>query len=195
MNRRGWRVVPRLGILGSLALWGTAVAQPEPFVRSSLSLATVQDDNLFSAPGDSFQRDSISRLTPEIEGGFRSARLYIAGRYALDAERFADHPELDTNRARQIATLDFQARPSRPLALSLHGDYLSTLMPGELNLTTGLLAGRQRATRFSLGPAVEWRLGPATNATASFTQTKDDVVSGIAVETRTTALGLKRRLS
>ena len=159
------------------------------------SLSGVQDSNLFSATGDSRQGDSLSRLSPEIEGGFRSARLSVAGRYALDAERFVDHPELDTNRARQIATLDFQARPAHPLSLSLHGDYVSTLMPGELNLTTGILAGRQRATRLSAGPAVDWRLGPATNATASFTQTKDDVVSGIAVETRTTALGLKRRLS
>ena len=195
MDRRGWRIVSELGILGSLAFWGAAGAQPEPYARGSLTLSGVQDSNLFSATGDSRQGDSISRLTPEIEGGFRSARLSVAGRYALDAERFADHPELDTNRARQIATLDFQTRPAHPLSLSLHGDYVSTLTPGELNLTTGLLAARLRATRLSVGPTVDWRLGPATNAIASFTQTKDDVVSGIAIQTRTTALGLERRLS
>src|SRR2546425_10606302 len=114
MDRRGWRIVPGLGILGSLGLWGTAVAQSEPYVRTSLTLSGVQDSNLFSATGDSRQGDSLSRLSPEIEGGFRSARLSDAGRYALDAERFVDHPELDTNRARQIATLDFQTRPAHP---------------------------------------------------------------------------------
>jgi len=66
MDRRGWRIVSELGILGSLAFWGAAGAQPEPYARGSLTLSGVQDSNLFSATGDSRQGDSISRLTPEI---------------------------------------------------------------------------------------------------------------------------------
>jgi hypothetical protein len=184
-----------IGVLGGLVLRGTALAQPDLHVRGALSLSGVQDDNLFSAPADSREGDFISRLTPEVEGGVTSARLSLAGRYSLDAERYSEHPELDTARARELASIDLQSRPARLLKFSLHGDYLSTLTPGDLNPTTGLSAGRLRARRVAAGPAVDWRMGPKTSANASCTLTRDDMASGIAAGTRTTTLGLQRRLS
>ena len=191
----GGRKRVMLGILGGLVLRGTALAQPDPYVKGALSLSRVQDDNLFSAPADSREGDFISRLTPEVEGGLRSPRFSLAGRYTLDAERFAEHQELDTSRARELASVDLQSDLARSLKLSLHGDYLSTLTPGELNLTTGLSAGRLRATRVSAGPTVDWRIGPRTDATASCTLTRDDMVSGIAAATQIATLGLQRQLS
>src|SRR5881409_1451400 len=106
MSCRGKRVVLEVGLLASLVLHQTAVAQPDLYVKGALSLSDVEDDNLFSTPRESRQGDSISRLTPEIKGGLRSARFSLAGRYSLEAERFADHPELDTTRARQTAWVD-----------------------------------------------------------------------------------------
>ncbi|OLC54649.1 MAG: hypothetical protein AUH92_03575 [Acidobacteria bacterium 13_1_40CM_4_69_4] len=194
MVRPGKRTRPWLSLLGGLLAAGTAVAQPDLYLKSALSLAGVQDDNLFSTP-ESRQGDRISRITPEIAAGVRSERLSVAGRYAFDAERYAEHPELDTARAREVASFDLQSRPARLLTFSLHGDYVSTLTPGELNLATGLAAGRLRATRLALSPTVDWRLGPATTGTASYTQTKDDLAGGVAAETRATTVGLERRLS
>src|SRR6267378_2235475 len=194
MDRPGQRVILGLGVLGSLILGGTAVAQPDLYLKSALSVTGVQDDNLFSTP-DSRQGDVITRFTPGIEAGSGSERLSLAGRFALDAERFTEHPELNTPRAREIASFDFQSRPTRLVTFSLHGEYLSTLTPGELNLTTGLAAGRLRARRLAVGPAVNWRVGPATVGSASYTQTMDDLAGAVTAQTRAAALGLERRLS
>jgi hypothetical protein len=183
-----------LGVLGGVVLGGTAAAQPELYLKGALSVAGVQDDNLFSAP-DSRQADVITRFTPGIEAGLRSDSHSLEGRFAIDAERFARHPELDSARARQVASLDWRSRATRRVTFSLHGDDLSTLTPGELNLTTGLAAGRRRATRRSAVPAVAWKIGRAAAGSASYTLTKDDLAGGVAATTHTAALGLERRLS
>ncbi|HMC83389.1 MAG TPA: hypothetical protein VKL61_09170 [Candidatus Polarisedimenticolia bacterium] len=189
MSRRGRRAVAGIGLLGGMVLGGTAMARPDLYFDGSLSLAGVQDDNLFYT-AESPQRDVISRLTPGIEAGSRSERLTLSGRWSLDAERFADHSELDTNRARESAAFDLHSRLSRPLSLSLHGDYLSTLTPGELNPATGLAAGRSRARRLSVRPSLDWKLGPTTVGTFGYTRMKDDLVGGVAADTRSTTLGL-----
>jgi len=183
-----------LGLIGGVVLGGTAAAQPDLYFKGALSVAGVQDDNLFSTP-DSRQGDVITRFSPALEAGVRSEQNSLEGRVAIDAERFARHPELDSSLARQVASLDLRSRAARRVTFSLHGDYLSTLTPGELNLTTGLAAGRLRATRRSAVPAMAWRIGPATTGSASYTLTMDDLAGGIAASTRTAALGLERRLS
>jgi len=183
-----------LGLLGVVVLGGTAAAQPDFYLKGALSVAGVEDDNLFSTP-DSRQGDVITRFTPGIEAGLRSDSHSLEGRLAIDAERFARHPELDSTRARQVASLDLRSRASRRVTFSLRGDYLSTLTPGELNLTTGLAAGRLRATRWSAVPAVTWRIGRATAGNASYTLTRDDLAGGVAAGVQTAVLGLDRRLS
>ena len=194
MSRRGKRVKPGIALLGVIVFGGRALAEPDLYLNGSLSLGGARDDNLFYT-AESRQSDVISRLTPELEAGSRSERLTLAGRWALDAERFADHTELNTNRARESASFDLHSRWSRPLTFSLHGDYLSTLTPGELNLATGLSAGRRRARRVSGGPSLDWKLGPTTDGTLGYTLTKDDLVGGIPAQTRAAALGLEHRLS
>ena len=186
--------MPGLGLLGGIVLGGTAVAQQDFYFKGSLSLAGARDDNLFYT-SESRQSDVISRLIPGIEAGSRSERFSLAGRWSLDAERFAEHPQLDTDRARESAALDLHGQLSRPVSFSLHGDYLSTLTPGELNLATGLAAGRARARRFSAGPSLGFKLGPTTDGSLAYTWTKDDLAGGFTTEARTSALGLVHRLS
>ena len=170
------------------------MAQQHVYFAPSLSLAGARDDNLFYT-AESRQSDVISRLTPGFETGGRWERLSVAGRWALDLERFAEHTELDTNRAREAASFDFGSRLSRPLTFSLHGEYLSTLTPGELNLATGLSAGRSRARRSSARPSLDWKLGATTVASVAYTRTKDDLASGVATQTHTSALSLEHHLS
>jgi len=191
---RGGRVAQGIGFLGGIVFGGAAMAQPDPYLKGTLSLAEVRDDNLFYT-SESRQSDVISRLTPGIEAGSRSERFTIAGRWALDVERFADHPELDTDRARESAALDLHTRLSRPVSFSLHGDYLSTLTPGELNLATGLAGGRARARRFSAGPSIDWKLGPTTDGTLAYTLTRDDLAGGSRTDSQSSALRLEHHPS
>ena len=170
------------------------MAQPDVYLKGTLSLAEVRDDNLFYT-SESRQSDVISRLTPGFEAGSRAQRFDIAGRWALDVERFADHTELDTDRARESAGFDLHARLSRPVTFSLHGDYLSTLTPGELNLTTGLSGGRARARRSSASPSIAWKLGPATDGTLAYTWSRDILAGGFRMDTRSPTLGLQHHLS
>lgn len=182
-------------ICGGLLFHGAASARSDCSVRGALSLTGVEDDNLFSTPGTGTE-DRITRLTPQVGADYRSARLSIAGRYALDAERYAEHPELDTSRARQHAAIDLSARPSHRVGLALHGDYQTTLTPGgDFNLATGLAAGRVRARRLEVRPSIDWRSGPASGGSLTFTQTMDDLAGGTATETRAAALELERRTS
>jgi hypothetical protein len=191
---RGGRVAQGIGFLGGIVFGGAAMAQPDVYLKGTLSLAEVRDDNLFYT-SESRQSDVISRLTPGFEAGSRAQRFDIASQWALDVERFADHTELDTDRARESAGLDLHARLSRPLTFSLHGDYLSTLTPGELNLTTGLSAGRARARRLSASPSIAWRLGPTTDGTLACTWSRDDLAGGFRMDTRSPTLGLQHHLS
>ncbi|HYS07033.1 MAG TPA: hypothetical protein VEW47_17790 [Candidatus Dormibacteraeota bacterium] len=194
MTGRGGRVAQGIGFLGGIVFGGAAMAQPDLYLKGSLSLAEVRDDNLFYTP-ESRESDVISRLTPGIEAGSRAPRFDIAGRWALDVERFADHPELDTDRARESAALDLHTRLSRPVTFSLHGDYVSTLTPGELNLATGLAGGRARARRFSASPSIAWKLGRATDGTFAYARTKDDLAGGSRTDTRSSTLGLEHHHS
>ena len=188
-------LVPGMLICGGLLFHGAASAKSDVSMRGALSLTGVEDDNLFSTPGEGIE-DRISRLTPQVDAGYRTARLSLAGRYALDAERYAEHPELDTSRARQHAGLDLSARPSPRLGLALHGDYVTTLTPGgDLNLATGLAAGRVRARRLEMRPSIDWRSGPASGGSVTWTRTTDDVAGGESTETRSGAIELERRTS
>lgn len=181
-----------LAILGGVFLPATVMAWPDLYLRSALTVAGVQDDNLFFTPARQ-ERDFISRVTPEIEAGFLSPRVSLGGRYAFDAERFADHPELTTMRARQHASIDLKSDPARSLGLGVHGEYVSTLTPGDLNLQTGLTTGRLHARRLSAGSSLEYRFNPVTSGTVAYTQTRDDLSGGVAARVRTAALGLERR--
>src|SRR5207245_11593673 len=104
---RGRRVAQGVGLLGGILLGGTATAQPDLYANGTLSLAGVRDDNLFFT-AESRQSDLITRLTPRFEAGSRWERLSLSGRWSLDAERFAEHPDLDTNRARESAAFDLR---------------------------------------------------------------------------------------
>jgi hypothetical protein len=170
------------------------MAQSGFFATPSLSLAEVYDDNLFFTPSQR-EEDFISRLSPAIEAGYRSAALTLLGRYTLDAESYAQHSELDTTRARTQAAMDFRYQPTRLLTLSADLNDTKTQMPGELNLETGLQLGRARAERLSIAPAAAYRFGPLTAGTAAYTFTRDKLEGGMGADTHTAALSLDRRIS
>jgi hypothetical protein len=171
-----------------------AEAQPGFYATPSLSLAEVYDDNLFSTPTRR-QRDFITRVSPALEAGYRSAPLTLLGRYGFDAELYAEHPELNDAQTRQEASVDLQSRPTPTLRLGLTGLFRETQIAGELNLESGLTTGRVRGQRVSLAGAAGWRLGPRTEVSAEAEAADDELEGGIGTKTYTAGGRLERELT
>lgn len=192
--RRRWSV---WGLAMLIAGAGAAVparGEIELWSRGSLAVGGYHDDNLFSTPAPA-ESDTIRRLTPAVEAGLRTGRWSLAARYAQDAESFADHPGLDTLRARQSGGIELSGRPTRTLGVELLGTYTRTLAPGELNLGTGLLAGRAAATRVTLDPTLVFRPGHRNAGRAGLSLARDDLAGGIGSRTGRAFLGWERRAS
>src|ERR1700704_6163176 len=105
-------------------------------VSPLFSTSQVYDSNLFStsvAP----QGDFITRVSPGIEGAYRSARFSLLGRYVLELERFATHPELNTADGGQQASIDLRTNRSRRLAFAVDAAFARTRTPGDLSAGTG----------------------------------------------------------
>jgi len=181
-------------ILILLLLVSSANAQSEFQIRPAISLTQLHDSNLFSTAAN-VRRDFITRLTPTVDSDYRSRRLRIAGRYALDAEAFAEHTDLTNALARQQATLDAVYQPTTRLSLTTGAEYLTTLTPGELNANTSLTFTRAPASRFGVRSGVSRRLSAVTSITGTYSFTEDQLERRFESKTHSSRLGLERRLS
>ncbi len=186
-------LAPALLALGMLAPAGVH-AQAGLYVTPSFSLAEVYDDNLFSTAGRR-QQDLISRFSPGVEFGYRSAPFTLLGRYNFDAELYVDHPELNAAQARQEAAVQVVARPTQLLTLSLDGAFTETQIPGELNVDTGLATRRVPAQRLSISPAVAYRFDLSTEGIVDYTYSVDEQTGGVQTRTHIGDLRLDRRLT
>jgi hypothetical protein len=171
-----------------------AEAQPGFYATPTLSVAEVYDDNLFSTPIGR-EHDFISRFSPALEAGYRSAPLTLQGRYGFDAELYAEHPELNQPQARQEAAVELQGRPTPTLRLGLSGAFLETHTAGELNVETGLNVGRVRAQRVSLDGSAGWQLDPRTEATGEAGVADDEIEDGLRTRTYSAGGRLARQLT
>lgn len=198
-HARKWRnAAGRLILAGGILFPGVAAAQGEFFATPSITLAEVYDDNVFFAPsGQGREDDFISRFSPSLAAGFRSAPLTLIGRYTFDAEIYSRHSALTDYDVRREAAIDFVYRPTRLLTVSLATSYVETEVPSELNLETGLIGGRAEAERFSIAPSLHYRFDAVTSGAAAYTFTTDKLSGGEGVETdvHTAALGLDRRIT
>lgn len=191
---RGWRKACPAGLVFLTAglLPSPAAAQSRLEFKPSLALVQLYDDNLFSQPS-AREDDLISRLSPRLGAGYRSRTLSLLARYAIDAEVFQRHPELNTARARQDGTIDLRYLPARRLEVAASAGYSETQTPGELNLITGIEAGRALARRFQASQSVLRRLGPRTKAALEHSFTRDRLSGYAANDTQTATLGLERQ--
>jgi predicted porin len=201
----GWAAVPfrlvrgvgailrLLGFLVGLGIPTAGWAQEGFYVIPSLAVAEVFDDNLFYTSEDR-EQDLITRFTPDILIGYRSTPFTLTGRYTFDAEVYASHSELTTAQARQRASIDarYLAKPSWTLALTTA--YTETQRPQELNLLSGLAAGRQRASDFTFTPSTVYRFNPLTEGIGAYTFVRK-LSGGESGEEHAVNLGLNRRLT
>lgn len=190
-----WRaILLALTLAGGVLAPAVVQAQAGFYLTPVLSVAEIYDDNIF-ATASHRQADFISRFSPEIQAGYRSPRLMVSGRYTFDAETYARHPELNDAQVRQTASLDLRYAPTPALTVSTEVAYAETQTPGELNVETGLAAGRVRAYRLSFSPSIAYRFDPRTAGTGGYSLTKDEVAGGISTLTHTLNLGLDRRIT
>jgi hypothetical protein len=172
----------------------TAGAQGRFELSHALAFTQVYDDNLFSR-ASAGEKDFISRLTPMIQAGYRSAPFTVRARYELDAEAYAGHRGLSDVAARQDGSIRIDGGRARTLTFSAEGAFSSTQRPGELNLATGLDAQRAAARRLSTREALSRRFGPTTEATLEHAFTWDALSGGVEGRTSIGRAELKKQVT
>lgn len=181
-----------------VGLHGTVVLRlrAQELLRVSPLFGTTQvyDSNLFSAPVAP-QGDFITRVSPGIEGEYRSAVVNVLGRYVLDLERFAGHPDLTTAEGRQQASIDLRYSRWRRFAVAVDAAFTRTQTPGELSAGTGLTLARATAERVEVHPAIVRQLDPVTEGTIDYTWTEERLVGGIATRAHRAAVRVDRHVS
>jgi hypothetical protein len=187
------RLGTALMLVNATAAVGPAFAQGVLEVRPSISASQVYESNLF-ATRTGRQEDYITRVTPAIEGEYRSPVWTLSGKYSLDAERFSEHSELSAGAARQLAGLHVDYRPASRLTFATSAEYLDTRNPAELNVGTALSFARSRASRLLSRSSIKRHLTPLMAGTLEYTFNSDRL-SGFEASEHSAQLGLTRRLS
>jgi len=176
----------------------TVCAQEAPVSPSRLSpvfsTTEVYDSNLFSSP-TATSGDFITRVSPGVEGEYRSPRFSVLGRYVFDLERFAAHPELTTADGGQHASIDLRTSRSRRLSFAVDAAVQRTRTPGEFSAGTGLTLGRAPAEHVEVHPAIVRQVNPVTEATIDYTLTDERLAGGIATRAHRAAVEIDRHVS
>ena len=193
----GRRVPVLLVLLSAIIVPGSARGQVGFQLTPSVSMTEVYDSNIFFAASDQVA-DFVTRVTPAIDSQYASPLLTFAGHYALDAERFTDHPDLSTVAGRQNATVDVHYRLGRRFVLATDAGFTRTYSPGELNAESGLQLTRALAQRVSVHPSLRRQLDRTTSATIEYSFTEDQLqglAGGGDLHAQAASMGVERSLS
>jgi hypothetical protein len=188
MRTRAWHVV-----VASPWLVSSAAMADEFYVAPSVSLARVYDDNLFGAPDARRDRDLFWRLSPAVDVGERAERYAMLARYGVDAEWYRWHPELDATQARRAGLLEARLQSTPTFTWLGNASYTETERPGELNAESGVDAGRLRAQRLVVTPALAYRFDARRSLAASYSFTRDKLLGGVQTDTETTQLRVEEQ--
>jgi hypothetical protein len=161
MTRRS-RLVVACGVVAGLACGAPALAQTGTVIAPSFAVGAGYDTNVFWLPTTSnmLRTDSLWRFTPGLAVRHTDSHDVWGGSYSFDAERYQNHPDLTTPFARQSAAIydHVTMSPLTKWALDAHFD--STLSPSDLNLTTGIVIGRVRASRWGGETSISHDVSP-----------------------------------
>ncbi len=161
----------------------------------SLALSQRRDDNLFSRAAAP-EQDWITALQPGVLFSGRSLRWSLEARYTQAAERYADHPSLDTMRARQEASLRWESRATRTLETTFTASYLQTTTASELYRSSGFDFGRLPARRLQLTPTLAQGLSETTTLLADLTATRDEIIGAAStLDSALAGIRLNHRVS
>jgi|SRR5688572_4604402 hypothetical protein len=152
-----------------------AKAQSQATFVPALSVSTMHDDNVLSAPSGA--GDVLTYIRPSLEGRYDSPTLNMESLISFDIQRSGQHSSLNTLDARRHAMFDGRVRSTSSLLLGLAARYDRTQTPGELNLDSGIMLVRQRAQRVQFTPSVDYRVTPKTTISTQYDWTTEALSS------------------
>jgi hypothetical protein len=183
----------RLIVIALIHAAGTTVAAQAVSFTPSVGASAVYDDNVFHQPGG--DGDVVTRFSPRFDSSYKSERLSLSGRYALDADRFARHPELTTAHGRQEAAVDVHYNSSRRFVLGGTASLAEAAAAVDVAQVSGLAPGRARTRRMTLNPSATYQFGPRADVKLGYTITTESLQGGVDVTTHTATSALERHLS
>src|SRR6185436_14366031 len=148
-------------------------AQSQVTLVPAAAVATIYDDNLFSAPKG--VADVVTSVRPSLEGRYESPTANISSFAYFDMQRSLNNPTLTTLDARRHAMVDGRVQASPQLGLGVAARYDHSDTPSDLNLDTAILLPRQRARRVQFTPSLAYRANPRTSVTARYDWTSEDL--------------------
>ena len=184
-----------------------AWAQAGWYLTPSLRLSESFDDNIF---GTSTNRESdfITRVTPGLDGGYRSEPFTLTAAGAFESDIFAKNPQLNDPTTGWNAGLNAQYLPTRNWTLGLNVNYfetksLTTFTQGLININlqnplnpaNTVQFGRQRVTLLSALGSAAYQITPRTSANGSFGYTHSTFEGGASNTAYTTQLGLSHQVT
>ena len=182
-----------VAIATALAAPTFAAAQADTYARLSVSATQIYDGNLFATPASRApQADLVSRVGPAFEAGYLSPPVEIHARYEIQAERYLDHPDLDSNAAHQDATLALRYRPMPRFTLRADAAYVATQTPSEFNIESQLGVARVPAERVTMVAAGAYELSNVTTATLEYAFGRDALIGGPSSVMHRSRLGVQR---
>jgi hypothetical protein len=150
-----------------------ARAQSEVTIVPAVAFSTTYDDNLFSSPTQ--VADLVATIRPSLEGRILSPRVNLQGLAYFDAQRSTNHAALDTFDARRHAMVDVRGQASPVLSLGIAARYDRSQTAGELNFDSGLMLGRQLASRTQVSPSLSYRAEPRTTISGRYDWTSEEL--------------------
>jgi hypothetical protein len=147
------------------------------YARVALGFTQIYDDNIFVvAKSQHPQSDLVSRFGPTFEVGRRSRRLDLTAKYGLAAERYFERIDLNTDLAYQDGGFRIRYNTTPRTEYAFEAQYVDTQTAQDLNLMTGIAAGRGRAERLLARGRVGHDVTRITNLNASYEASNDTFV-------------------
>lgn len=177
----------------SVGVATSATPQSEITVVPAVALSTMYDDNLFSAPRG--VADVLTTVRPSVETRVLSPRWNLQSLAYFDAQRSASTQALNTFDARRHGMIDVRGQASPVLSLGAAARYDRSETPGDLNLDTGILLDRQRATRLQVTPSLAYRADARTTFSSRYDWTSERLSGWPGGDLQALHIGIAREVT
>ena len=157
----------------ALTMVSEGYAQSRTWFVPAVSLSLSHDSNLFVVPDSA--GDTLAHVRPSFDAAYESPNRELHGFVAFEAQRSAKYPALNMLGAQRTALVDARVRTSPRTSIGLGGRHDRTDSPSELSLESGILLGRQIATRTQVTPSASYRLRSRTTLTAQYDGTRESL--------------------
>lgn len=171
-----------------------APANAAPFVVPTLGIAVLTDDNVLISAEDR-REDVITRISPGVQIGLDSERLWMSASYTQDIEKYQKNPDLDSKQMRRYMQSDFLYRLNDLILLSIDASYTESQFPSELNISTGAGEGRIEGERTEIHPALNYRFSETSSGQVDYSNIQERLADGAANDTNALNLEYEHALT